>query len=181
MKLRKLLKKIKRNRSCGIDYEDEHKGLPEDVPESQHHPKVVLLHASEKTENYFWRYFLFSPQLLYWSLWKCLGSLHLWWHSIAFTKEENLKLQVLVNKVLRSLTGQDRDTPVTVLTDTSGQISVHQQTALFTLTSVHKALQKQQPAHSYSQLRLNPTHENARNKAKFRVEYKLSISRGSYY
>ena len=79
-----------------------------------------------------------------------------------------MKLQILVNKVLRSLTGLDRDTPVTELLKTSGQLSVHQRTALYTLTSVHKAIQHKKPAYSHS--RLQP-----------RVEYKLSLSRGSYF
>ena len=61
-------------------------------------------------------------------------------HSTAFRKEDNRKLQVLMNKVLRSMTGLDYETPVSVLLDKSGQLSVHQKTALFTLTSVHKAL-----------------------------------------
>ena len=89
-------------------------------------------------------------------------------NSIAFTKEDNMKLQILVNKVLRSLTGMDRDTPVTELLKTSGQLSVHQRTALYTLTSVHKAFQHKKPAYSHS--RLQP-----------RVEYKLSLSRGSFF
>ena len=33
-------------------------------------------------------------------------------HSTAFRKEDNMKLQILVNKVLRSLTGLERETPV---------------------------------------------------------------------
>ena len=58
----------------------------------------------------------------------------------AFTREDNRKLQVLVNKVLRSLTGLGRDTPVSVLCEVSGKLSVHPRTALYTLTSIHKAM-----------------------------------------
>ena len=47
-------------------------------------------------------------------------------HSPALRKEDILKLQVLVNKVLRSLTGLHKDTPVAILTEVSGQLSVHQ-------------------------------------------------------
>ena len=46
--------------------------------------------------------------------------------SSAYTKEDNLKLQTIMNKVLWSLTGLDRDKPVTTLHNTSGQLSVHQ-------------------------------------------------------
>jgi hypothetical protein len=71
--------------------------------------------------------------------------------STAFKKEDNMKLQVLVNKVLRSLTGLDCDTPSSLLSSKTGQLSVHQRTALFTLTSVHKALRAKEPSYSSSQ------------------------------
>ena len=61
-------------------------------------------------------------------------------HSPALRKEDLMKLQVLVNKVLPSLTGLHRDTPVSVLTAESGQLSVHQHAALSTVTLVYKAL-----------------------------------------
>jgi hypothetical protein len=96
--------------------------------------------------------------------------------SIAFTKEDNMKLQILVNKVLRSLTGLDRDTPVTQLHETTGLLSVHQRTALYTLTSVHKAIQQKKPVYSHSRLQPDLTPVNAA-----RVDYKLSLSRGSYF
>ena len=94
--------------------------------------------------------------------------------STAFTKEDNSKLQILVNKVLRSLTGLDRDTPVAVLHATSGQLSVQQRTAMFTLVSVHKSIQKKQPIYNYSRFQPNPP-------CPPRIDYKLSLSRGSFY
>jgi hypothetical protein len=97
----------------------------------------------------------------------------------AFTKEDNTKLQIIMNKVLRSLTGLDRETPVTTLHNTSGQLSVHQRCAFYTITSVHKAIRQKQPAYSFSKLQPNPASHTMRNAS--RVEYKLSISRGSYY
>ena len=96
--------------------------------------------------------------------------------STAFRKEDNSKLQIIMNKVLRSLTGMDRDTPVSVLTAASGQLSVHQRTALFTLTSVHKAMKSKEPSYSFNQLGLNQHHANCS-----RTEYKLSISRCGYF
>ena len=100
----------------------------------------------------------------------------------AFRKEDNMKLQVLVNKVLRSLTGLDRDAPSSLLSSKSGQLSVHQRTALFTLTSVHKALGTKQPAYSYSALKPSPTPgQPVRLQSKCsKVNFKLSISSGSY-
>ena len=102
-------------------------------------------------------------------------------HNTAFRKEDNQKLQVLVNKVLRSLTGLDRDTSTSVLASTSGQLSVHQRTALFTVMSVHKTLKNKEPVYSHS--RLNHIQEQdqlARSNCK-RVECKLSISRGGFF
>ena len=64
------------------------------------------------------------------------------------------KLQILVNKVLRSLTVRDRDTPVTVLHDQSGQLPVHQG-AIHTLTTVHKAVNQKLTPYTYSKLKPN--------------------------
>jgi hypothetical protein len=104
-------------------------------------------------------------------------------NSSAFRKEDNMKLQVLVNKVLRSLTGLDRDTPVSVLYISSGQLSVHQRCALFTLSSVHRSLATQEPTYSYSSFKLRPNQaENVRHEINCnKVNYKLSISRDGYY
>ena len=103
--------------------------------------------------------------------------------STAFWKEDNRKLQVLMNKVLRSLTGLEYETPVPVLLESSGQLSVHQRSALFTLTSVHKTLQSKHPAYSHSVLKLPPEYvQNPRHPSNCnRVEYKHSLSRGGYF
>ena len=107
--------------------------------------------------------------------------------STAFRKEDNAKLQVLVNKVLRSVTGMDRDTPISVLATTSGKLSVQQRTALFTINSVHRSLTSQEPAYSYSVFKneRNPAdnpEDNPRHQTNCKVvNCKLSISRGGYY
>ena len=64
-----------------------------------------------------------------------------------------MKLQVLVNKVLRLLTGLDRDTPVSILSASSGKLSVQQRTAFFTINSVYRILRSTEPANSYSVLK----------------------------
>ena len=56
----------------------------------------------------------------------------------AFTKEDNNKLQVIMNKVLRSLTGLPNDTPVSLLLQESGYLSVQQLTAYNTLSTLFK-------------------------------------------
>ena len=102
-------------------------------------------------------------------------------NSTAFTKEDNMKLQIIVNKVLRSLTGLDHYTPVTKLCDASGKLSVHQRTALYTISSVHKALQLHKPVYSYSWFKPDTQESKLRNQNRNRVDYNLSISRGSYF
>ena len=102
--------------------------------------------------------------------------------SPALRKEDLLKLQILMNKVLRSLTSLPIDTPVSVLLDKSGQLSVHQRTALYTATSIHKSITTKEPHFSSQILELwqtterNPRlHQNCNM-----INYNLSISRGSY-
>ena len=93
-----------------------------------------------------------------------------------------MKLQVLMNKVLRSLTGLDRDTPVAVLTSETGQLSVHQLAALFTVCSVHKTIVTEEPSYTYKALKprldlpRDPRHHLNCNY----VDYTLSMSRGSF-
>ena len=95
--------------------------------------------------------------------------------STAFTKDDNRKLQVLVNKVLRSLTGLPYDTPVSQLVAASGQLSVHQRTAYHTLTSMYKTIKSGLPRYSRDRL------EESRAQTKFRIECRLSLSRCSYF
>ena len=87
-----------------------------------------------------------------------------------------------MNKVLRSLTSLPRDTPVSVLLEKSGQLSVHQRTALYTATSVHKSITTKEPHYSSQILEWKQTQE--RNPCLHyncnMINYNLSISRGSY-
>ena len=80
--------------------------------------------------------------------------------STAFRKEDNMKLQILVNKVLRSLTGLESDTTVSVLSSVSGKLSVQQRTAFFTINSVHRSMQTREPQYSYSTLKPTANLEN---------------------
>ena len=65
----------------------------------------------------------------------------------AFTKEDNNKLQVIMNKVLRSLTGLPKDTPVSLLLQESGYLSVQQLTAYHTLSTLFKVMKKKEPVY----------------------------------
>ena len=55
----------------------------------------------------------------------------------AFTKNDNRRLQVLQNQVLRMVTDLGPDTPTTTLLHQAKALSVHQLTAFATLTSLH--------------------------------------------
>ena len=102
-------------------------------------------------------------------------------HSPALRKEDILKLQVLVNKVLRSLTSLPRDTPVSILTSKSGQLSVHQRVALSTVTAIQKAITTKEPHNIFTTLEPQPTERVPRHQTNCRnVDYHLSISRGSF-
>ena len=89
------------------------------------------------------------------------------------------KLQVLVNKVLRFFTGMDQDTPTSVLATRTGQLSVHQRTAMFTLAAVHKTMLTSEPLYSFSTFRDNqPQPQAGRHQGNCaRVEYIRLISR----
>ena len=103
-------------------------------------------------------------------------------NSPALRKEDILKLQVLVNKVLRSLTGLHRDTPVTTLVARSGQLCIHQRMALSTIVSIHKSLLNKEPHYTHATLEPRPTlQRTSRHQTNCRsVDYSLSISRGSF-
>ena len=59
---------------------------------------------------------------------------------LAFTKEDNRRLQVLQNKILRLKTGLGRDTPTKELLKRSGDLSIHQLIAYHTIMMVFKTM-----------------------------------------
>ena len=62
-----------------------------------------------------------------------------------FTKDDNRRLQVLQNKLMRLKTNLDYKTPTEVLVKTCNEPSVQQTTAYHTLTTVFKAVQFKKP------------------------------------
>ena len=99
-------------------------------------------------------------------------------NSSGFTKEDNRKLQILVNNVLRSLTGSVREESTATLHSISNQLSVQQRCAFFSILQVHKTLLKGEPQYHQDQLVLRRT---ARQRAINQVDYRLSLSRGSFF
>ena len=60
--------------------------------------------------------------------------------STAFTKDDNRKLQVLQNKIMRLKTKKPRETPISELIKATKDMSVQQLTAYHTLMTVHKVI-----------------------------------------
>ena len=71
----------------------------------------------------------------------------------SFTKEDNRRLQVLQNKVLRLRTRIDYNIPTNTLVKSSGELSVQQLTAYHTLTTVFKAVRLEKPVYHYEKLK----------------------------
>ena len=103
--------------------------------------------------------------------------------STALTKEDNAKLQILVNKVLRSITGSDFETSVLELHEKSQQLSVQQRCAYFSIISIHKVLNREQPSYHLSRFLSSQKEQyiSTRSRETPRIDYKLSISRCSFF
>ena len=99
----------------------------------------------------------------------------------AFKKEDNNKLLVIMNKVLRSLTGLPKDTPVSLLLQESGYLSVQQLTAYHTLSTLFKVMKNKEPVYIYNSVMQNRnTSDRTRIPTVFQPKYDLSASRQSF-
>ena len=100
----------------------------------------------------------------------------------SFTKEDNRRLQVLQNKVLRLKTGLDRYTPTNILVKTSDELSVQQLTAYHTLMTIFKAIRFKKPLYLSNKLELRQPIDNQvfphRQLNSVYVKAGLTISRG---
>ena len=102
-------------------------------------------------------------------------------NSPAFTKEDNRRLQILVNKVLRCITGLDRESSIVDLHNESGQLSVQQRCAFFSILMVHKSILEKQPVYHSNYFANNQDHRITRRGEYLQVNYRLSISRCSFF
>ena len=64
-----------------------------------------------------------------------------------FTKDDNRRLQVLQNKVVRMQTGLPWDTPTSDLMKAAGELSVQQLTAYHTIMQVFKVIKSGKPSY----------------------------------
>ena len=99
----------------------------------------------------------------------------------AFTKEDNYNIQVIMNKVLRSLTGLPRETPIRLLLEKSGYLSVQQLAAYHTLVTTFKVLLNKEPVYIFNNLSQNTNNfEITRAPTAFHPRYKLSTTRQGF-
>ena len=90
-------------------------------------------------------------------------------------------MQILVNKVLRCLTKLDNETSTVELHLRSNQLSVQQRCAFFSILTAYKIIRKREPSYHFSRYSTrNDYHIGTRNQG-IRINYKLSLSRCSYF
>ena len=97
--------------------------------------------------------------------------------SILFTKEDNRKLQVLQNKILRLKTGLPFEGSTTNLLRASGDLSVQQHTAYTSLLMAHKFILYQEPSYLATKFRKN---QGLNSNLVTPPNYTLSVSRVSF-
>ena len=96
----------------------------------------------------------------------------------SFTKEDNRKMQVLQNSVMRLLTGKERGTPTTTLIKLTKSLSVQQTIAFQTLLMVHKIVNSSKPVYLADRLKFK---EDGRNQGVItNIDQRLSTSRGGF-
>ena len=102
----------------------------------------------------------------------------------AFTKNDNRRLQVLQNQILRLKTGLDRSTPTKDLLKATGDFSIQQLTGLHTLLTTHKIIHSQKPNYLFDQLKPRlPEHGVFPQRQLFTLKTcntDLTISRGGF-
>ena len=96
--------------------------------------------------------------------------------SRAFTQEDNRKLQVLQNKILRLKTGLSFESSTASLPTASRDLSIQQLTAYTSLLTAHKCIIHQEPVYLASKFRRLPNSTNVSP-----PNYTLSVSRDGFF
>ena len=100
----------------------------------------------------------------------------------AYTKEDNRKLQVLQNKILRLKTNLPKETPTETLIKVSGDLSVQQLTAYTSLLTAQKSIFHQEPAYLAKTLNLRSNQDQPHRKQNvMSVKSNLTVSRGGFF
>ena len=99
----------------------------------------------------------------------------------SYTKEDNRKLQVLQNTVMRLLTGSSRGTPTTDLLKLTNTLSVQQLVAFHTLVMVFKIITTSRPAYLARKLKVSTQEVLQRCQGTIiPARQSLSITRGGF-
>ena len=99
----------------------------------------------------------------------------------SYTKEDNRKIQVLQNRVMKLQTGMRAGTPTTTLLKLTKSLSVQQMIAFQTLIMVHKVVYNSRPAYLADRLKLIVDGALDRNRGKlFQASQKLSTSKAGF-
>ena len=99
----------------------------------------------------------------------------------SLTKRDMQRLQALQNKSLRLVNWTDRSTPTSELLRSTDALSVHQLGAYLSLVQVFKIRQTRQPEYHYRRLFNGSDTDNGGVNGRSRVEFGLSLSRGSFF
>ena len=100
----------------------------------------------------------------------------------AMTRKDSHSIQVIMNKVLRSLTNMDRETPIQLLLKTSSFLSFHQMCAFYTICLAKKIILNRAPKSIFEALNNSQPQHNRprRDHGPVNIKYKLNISRESF-
>ena len=107
--------------------------------------------------------------------------------SMAITKNEMIKLQVLQNKSLRLISRMGYSTSTKELLEKCNTLSVHQLVVYHTATQIFKIQNTKQPIYHYNRLFLNNENDVNQNNTRFqdininRVDFDLSLARSSFF
>ena len=95
-----------------------------------------------------------------------------------FTKANLQAIQTLQNKVMRLLTGLDRETPVKILLEKSGMLSVNQLAAFTIIVTTHKIKVSCQPSYLARRLGFieNQNIRTQRNQQQILIKFNLSTA-----
>ena len=96
----------------------------------------------------------------------------------AFSKSDNSKLQALQNQVLRMKTGLPTRTSTELLIERSGDLSVQQLTAFFTLSTLHKIIHTGKPETLANKLKHGTV--ATRHGDNIRIDANLTLSLGAF-
>ena len=102
----------------------------------------------------------------------------------SITKKDMHRLQVLQNKVMRIQTADTFRTPTSTLLQKTKQLSIHQMVAYYTSVQVYNIEKNKAPKYHHDRLFGNLAEQvppDARHGSQNRVEFKLSLARGSFF